>query len=173
MKNEKKLVKKIRLWVVFFILALVGSGITAFPIEWGLGILSRIMNISPAVPADTYTGMHHWLAFAYQGVLQTNATYPFIFYGTDWLAFAHLVIAVAFMGVYFRPVRNKWIIHWAMIACVGIIPLAFICGSIRGIPFYWQLIDCSFGVFGIIPLLLLNKYIKQLQSAAGIPDFRY
>lgn len=84
--------KKIRLWVVFFILALVGSGITAFPIEWGLGILSRIMNISPAVPADTYTGMHHWLAFAYQGVLQTNATYPFIFYGTDWLAFAHLVI---------------------------------------------------------------------------------
>lgn len=60
-----------------------------------------------------------------------------------------------------------------MIACVGIIPLAFICGSIRGIPFYWQLIDCSFGVFGIIPLLLLNKYIKQLQSTAGIPDFRY
>jgi hypothetical protein len=51
-----------------------------------------------------------------------------------------------------------------MIACVSILPLAFICGPIRQIPFYWRLIDCSFGVFGIIPLLLCMKYIKALEK---------
>jgi hypothetical protein len=51
-----------------------------------------------------------------------------------------------------------------MIACVAIIPLAFICGSIRQIPLYWRLIDCSFGVFGIIPLYLCRKWIKELEK---------
>ncbi|MBR2261972.1 MAG: hypothetical protein IJ916_09780 [Paludibacteraceae bacterium] len=51
-----------------------------------------------------------------------------------------------------------------MFACVAILPLAFICGPIRDIPFYWTLIDCSFGVFGIIPLLICLKYIKRLEQ---------
>ena len=73
-------------------------------------------------------------------------------YGTDWLAFAHLVIAVAFIGPLLDPVRNRWVITFGMIACVMVLPLALICGPIRGIPLYWQLIECSLGVFGIIPL---------------------
>jgi hypothetical protein len=81
----------------------------------------------------------------------TNAHYPFLAYGTDWLAFAHLVIAVAFIGPYFDPIRNKWVITFGLIACVGVIPLALIAGPIRGIPFGWRLIDCSFGVCGAIP----------------------
>ncbi|MDR1493168.1 MAG: hypothetical protein LBT05_10655 [Planctomycetaceae bacterium] len=63
---------------------------------------------------------------------------------------ARIVIAISFPG----PVRNIRVIHYAMIACIGILPLSFICGLIRGIPFGWQLIDCSFDVFGIIPLAL-------------------
>jgi hypothetical protein len=51
-----------------------------------------------------------------------------------------------------------------MIACAGIIPLSMICGVIRGIPFYWRLIDCSFGIFGCIPLYLLHIYVKKLES---------
>lgn len=51
-----------------------------------------------------------------------------------------------------------------MIACAGIIPLALICGAIRGIPFYWRLIDCAFGVFGIIPLYLLHVYVTKLSA---------
>ncbi len=39
-----------------------------------------------------------------------------------------------------------------MIACIAIVPLALICGGICGIPFYWRLVDCSFGVLGIVPL---------------------
>jgi hypothetical protein len=33
--------------------------------------------------------------------------YPFLAYGTDWLAFVHLVIAVAFVGPFFDPVPDK------------------------------------------------------------------
>ncbi|MFJ8602700.1 hypothetical protein ACIREM_29130 [Streptomyces shenzhenensis] len=33
-----------------------------------------------------------------QGLDEADASYPFLLYGTDWLAFAHLAIAVAFYG---------------------------------------------------------------------------
>lgn len=88
---------------------------------------------------------------------------PFMLYGTDWLAFAHLVIAVAFYGPYRDPVRNIWVVEFGMIACAGIIPLALICGPIRGIPFWWSVIDMSFGVFGVIPLLIVRRMIKRLE----------
>jgi len=90
-----------------------------------------------------------------------------------WLAFAHIVIAIAFVGVLTKPVRNIWIVHFGMIACIAILPLAFICGSIRQIPFYWQLIDCSFGVFGIIPLYILHRYIKKLEKLIDYQPSRY
>jgi hypothetical protein len=52
-----------------------------------------------------------------------------------------------------------------MIACVGIVPLALICGPIRDIPFWWSVIDMSFGVIGILPLLHVRKLIKRLEAA--------
>lgn len=36
-----------------------------------------------------------------------------------------------------------------MIACAGVLPLVLICGPLRGIPFYWCLIDC---LFEVVPL---------------------
>ncbi len=51
-----------------------------------------------------------------------------------------------------------------MIACAGIIPLALICGPIRDIPFWWSVIDMSFGVFGVIPLLIVRRMIKRLEA---------
>jgi hypothetical protein len=89
--------------------------------------------------------------------------HPFLAYGTDWLAFAHLVIAVAFIGPFIDPVRNKWIITFGLISCAGVIPLALIAGPIRGIPFPWRLIDCSFGIFGCIPLLRCRSLILDLE----------
>ena len=85
-------------------------------------------------------------------------------YGFDWLAFAHIVIAMAFIGPLKDPVKNKWIIDWAILACLAIIPLAFIAGPIRHIPIFHILIDCSFGVIGLIPLLICRKMIKQLEK---------
>jgi hypothetical protein len=51
-----------------------------------------------------------------------------------------------------------------MIACVLILPFAFVMGHQRGIPLWWQLIDCSFGVFGIIPLWYVRNLILQLEK---------
>ncbi|CAM5660696.1 hypothetical protein SALBM217S_01493 [Streptomyces griseoloalbus] len=57
--------------------------------------------------------------------LDRDTDAPFLLLGTDWLAFAHLVIAVAFYGPYRDPVRNIWVVEFGMIACAGIIPLAW------------------------------------------------
>ena len=38
-------------------------------------------------------------------------------------------------------------------------------GAIRGIPFAWRLIDCSFGVFGCVPLLVCWRSIKEIERA--------
>ena len=89
----------------------------------------------------------------------TNRHYPFLAYGTDWLAFAHLAIAVGFVGLWIDPVRNKWLITWGLILCAAVVPLALVAGAIRGIPLYWRLLDSSFGVIGSIPLLVCRHYV--------------
>jgi hypothetical protein len=50
-----------------------------------------------------------------------------------------------------------------MLACVGIIPLALICGPIRGIPFGWTCLDMSFGIVGLVPLVLAYRHIRILE----------
>lgn len=171
--KEKQLLFVIRGIVIFFMLALVLSGMTAFPIETGLKVVCSILGISQGASPDNYEGLTRWMAIVNEGVVNTNKSYSFMAYGYDWLAFAHLVIATAFIGLYRKPVRNIWIVHFAMIACIGVIPLAMICGAIRGIPFYWQLIDCSFGVFGFIPLYVLHVKIKKLEKLIGYIPAKY
>ena len=69
-----------------------------------------------------------WIERVNEGVRVTNAQFPFLAYGTDWLALLTLVIATAFIGPYIDPVRNKWIITFGLIGCAGVIPLALIAG---------------------------------------------
>jgi len=83
-------------------------------------------------------------------------------YGTDWLAFAHLVIAVAFLGPLRDPAKNIWVVEFGIISSVAIIPMAFIAGEIRGIPIFWRLIDCVFGVIGALVLGRCHADIKRL-----------
>lgn len=170
---EKKLLFKIKSLTIFYILALVFWGVTAFPIESEIRIACEVLNISLEVSPDTYNGLKEWIATVASGVINTNQSYPFLSYGTDWLAFSHLVIAVAFVGLYRKPIRNKWIVHFGMIACIGVVPLALICGAVRGIPFWWRLIDCSFCVFGIIPLILLHIYINRLEKLIRYVPSKY
>jgi hypothetical protein len=33
---------------------------------------------------------------------------------------------------------------------------------LRGIPFWWRLIDCSFGILGAVPLWLARRLVKKL-----------
>jgi hypothetical protein len=143
--------------MIIFITGLVLSGITAFPIEAELAFLAHHSTSLPAAVGN-------WINTVYLAVKDTNARYPYLSYGTDWLAFGHLVIAVAFFGPLKDPVKNIWIIQFGMIACVMVIPLAFIAGPIRHIPGYWRLVDCSFGGFGIIPLYLCYRDTRKLEN---------
>jgi hypothetical protein len=150
-----KLISKIRLLILFFIVALILSGVTAFPVETELRWLLSHDSLIPSFAEK-------WLQDVFVAIAETNAKYPMLAYGFDWLAFAHIVIAMAFIGPLKDPVKNKWVIDWAILACIAVIPLAFIAGPIRSIPMFHIFIDCSFGVIGIIPLLICRRWIKKL-----------
>jgi hypothetical protein len=152
----KRKIKLIRRWLLFFMIVLFISGLTAIPAETELAFLVQHLGNSSL--------LGQWLHTVYTGVAATNKEYPFIAYGYDWLAFAHFILAILFIGPYKDPVRNKWIIEFGMIACVLIIPFALIAGHFRSIPFGWRLIDCAFGVLGLIPLGLCNKWIAEIES---------
>jgi len=144
-------------------IGLVLSGVTAFPLERETAWLMRCLGERPlALPA-----LALWVKRVHEALAETSVRYPFLAYGTDWLAFAHLVLAAAFIGPLRDPVRNKWVLEFGVIACAGVLPLALIAGPIRGIPFYWRLIDCSFGLFGAIPLLLCLHWVKRLRILRG------
>lgn len=155
--NRKHLLASIRRWVIFFMVALALSGITAFAVETELKWLLTVL-----APANN--DLYAWIQLVHRGVATSNEQFPFLAYGYDWLAFAHLVIAIAFIGPLQDPVRNIWIIQFGRIACMLIIPLAFIAGAVRHIPIGWQLIDCSFGVIGLIPLTICYHKIRQLEK---------
>ncbi len=161
--KNARLLRHIRILIIGFIVGLILSGLTAFPLEWELNLLAQMLGAAPSSSPREYSGLLMWVVKVRNALRQTNADFPFLAYGTDWLAFAHLMIAVAFICPLREPVRNKWIIDWGLIACLGILPLAMICGPLRGIPFYWRLIDCSFGVVGAIPLWICRKYILELE----------
>jgi hypothetical protein len=151
------LLKKIRFLIIFFMIMLILSGITAFPVETELIWLLQHPTLVPEFAQD-------WLQHVYNALLETNAKYPMLAYGFDWLAFAHIVIAMAFIGPLKDPVKNKWIIDWAILACFAVFPLAFIAGPIRHIPMFHILIDCAFGVIGLIPLFICKRWINQLEA---------
>lgn len=150
-------IKTIRRWIIFFLVALFLSGLTAIPLEKELAFLSRCFS------PDTMVG--EWIEKVYGAVVITDHQYPFMAYGYDWLAFAHFVLAILFIGPLKDPVRNKWVIEFGMIACLLIIPFALIAGHFRGIPFVWSLIDCSFGIVGLLPLALCLGKINLLEKS--------
>ena len=162
--RRQTLLRRIRAILIFFVVALVASGLTAFPLRWEVDVLAGWVGARPDAPPAGYSGLQNWIATVRQALGETYGKYPFMAYGTDWLAFAHIVIGLAFIGAVRDPVRNLWILTWGMVACVLVVPLALVCGTLRGIPFYWQLIDCSFGVFGIIPLWLARRFTLELQA---------
>jgi hypothetical protein len=45
-----------------------------------------------------------------------------------------------------------------------VIPYALVFGGLRGIPLWWRLIDCSFGLFGFIPLWFCRKWTSELEQ---------
>jgi hypothetical protein len=157
-----ELLGRIRWLVAFFIAGLVVSGVTAFPLLHEMAILGRLLGIEEGrAPAD-YAGLRFWIATVWEALRIQSIRFPFLGYGTDWLAFGHLVIALFFVPAWRDPVRQREVFICGLAACGGVIVLALVCGPIRGIPFYWRLIDCSFGVFGSLPLFYALRLTDRL-----------
>lgn len=163
MKTPKQLLGRIRLLVIVIIIGLVVSGLTAIPLETEMRLLHRALGINGTNVETAESDFDRWVMMVLTGLKETNARYPFMAYGTDWLAFGHLMIALVFVGAWRDPVRNKWLFDYGLLACAAVIPWAFIFGELRGIPFYWRLIDCSFGVFGAIPFWLARRWTAELE----------
>jgi hypothetical protein len=169
MSHQQRL-RRVRAWLVVFTCGLVVAGLTAFPLNYETRLVTDWLNGPGAAVARQFPAMAAWLRYAHRGFSVSYSKYPFLAYGTDWLGFGHLMIAVAFIGPIRDPVRNKWVVQFGVIACVLVIPLALIFGPLRGIPAFWTPIDCSFGVLGLIPLLLAYRHIRVLEREPGTAD---
>jgi hypothetical protein len=160
---QPNILRRIRICLAIVIAGLVASGVTAFPLQSEIQWLASLLHSNSNQPIAQSTGLLPWLERVCRALTDTNAHYPFLAYGTDWLAFAHLVLAILFLGPYRDPVRNQWVVTFGLICCIGVLPLALIAGPIRGIPIGWRLIDCSFGIFGAIPLVICRRAIQSLE----------
>jgi hypothetical protein len=154
MNREKRQIAR---WLRICIGVLIVSGISAIPLEKELGFVIQHLPFDGSVRG--------WLLRAMTAIRQTRETYPFLFYGYDWLAFALFMLAILFIGPLNDPVKNRWVIEFGVIACILIIPFAPIAGHFRGIPVWWRLIDCLFGVLGLVPLLICLQKIRILEKA--------
>lgn len=154
--------RRIKRAIILFIIGLIISGLTAFPIESEIEFILKFTSLSPF--------LEKWLNTIYEAVLTTNRSFPYLAYGTDWLGFAHILFAILFIGALEDPVKNKWVIQFGMIACILIFPLAFIAGYIRSIPIFWRMIDCSFGIIGILPLWYSYNGIKRIEKFKNLKN---
>ncbi len=84
-----RLRRRIRYLLLFFIAGLLVSGLTAFPLAWEIGILNRLAGPDTRL-ASLSPAMAQWIGTLYRGLTETEAAYPFMFYGADWLPFAHI-----------------------------------------------------------------------------------
>jgi hypothetical protein len=168
--NREQILRRRIQWLTwFFIIGLMISGATAIPLNWELSLLVDGFGLTGQTSASTTSEPGRWLLAAHEALRDVSAKHPLLFYGTDWLAFGHFVIAIAFVGALRDPVRNRWLFDFGLIACVLVIPYALVFGVLRGVPLWWRLIDCSFGVLGFIPLWFCRKWASEL-AGCGRPD---
>lgn len=145
---------KIRSFISLAVAGLLLSGFTAVPLLTEIDLLYRVFGQSTAVPEAA-----RWISFVHRGLHESFGKYPFLAYGTDWLAFGHFVIALFLAGAVVDPARNVWCLRAGMIACALVLPVALFVGELRGIPWWWRAIDCAFGILGFVPLWLAHRLL--------------
>jgi hypothetical protein len=158
-KNIAGMKSHIRWLTCFFIFGLFISGATAIALPQEVHWLVDIFGAE-----NGSSSFAQWLLRIRKALDETASNQSFLFYGTDWLAFAHFVIGIVFIGALRDPVRNRWLYDFGLVACVLVIPFAMGFGGWRGIPLWWRLIDCSFGVIGFIPLWFCRKWSIELEK---------
>lgn len=160
----ERLLRKYRLSLGIFVFGLIVSGLTAFPLQWELQVLGSLLGIESPERFSDYEGLRRWIAFVQYGLTRTYAQFPFLGYGTDWLAFGHLAIAIFFVRPMQRPLESDWVLKCGLICCAGVVPFALVAGQVREIPLGWRLIDCSFGAVGAIPLVYCLRLTRRMRD---------
>jgi ketosteroid isomerase-like protein len=158
------LTTRIRACTAFFIVGLVLSGATAIPIPTEMRAAERLLGPDLTAAGRVPRAAAAWGRTVRDGVFLAETRAPFLLYGTDWLAFGHFMFALAFVGAYRDPIGNRWLFRFGMIACASVPVWALLFGQIRGIPFWWRLIDSSFGIVGFIPVFLCDRWSGQLEE---------
>ncbi|MEP7014860.1 MAG: hypothetical protein ABI925_05425 [Verrucomicrobiota bacterium] len=152
-----------RLSLGVFIGGLIASGLTAFPLQMETALLNRWFEINgPVDPTSNLFPLRAFIYTVHYALHDTYQRFPFFGYGTDWLGFGHLVIAAFFILPFLDPIRYRSILHIGLLACAGVVVVALTAGPIRGIPFFWTLIDCSFGILGAIPLIYCLRLARGI-----------
>jgi len=151
---------KFMLGIVVF--GLLVSGITVWPAVPELKMAVSIVwgNTAPSGV------LHSFVLQAIEGLESMQANYPFMLYAHDWLAFAHIVLAILFAGAMRDPVRNVWIVQCGLIMCALIPILAGICIPLRGIPLIWFWFDFAFAPAAALPLWIALRDIRRAEAEA-------
>jgi hypothetical protein len=159
--NEADVLRARIRWLTWLIIVgLIFSGVTAMPLR---AELNWVVSILPH-GLDEKFGIGLWLTRVSDALNVTYVQYPFMAYGTDWLAFAHFVIAFAFVWPLKDPIRYALLFTWGFYASLSIVLFALVMGQVRGIPWGWRLIDCSFGLAGVILFSLCRRSVARLEQ---------
>lgn len=157
-------------WVMgFFLVALLFSGATALPLLTEMRVGMAALQSSGLVATDGSSVLLTWLQTVQAGLEEVNLRHPWMAYGTDWLAFGHFAIALFFIGAWRDPAHSRMVLQAGVAACVLVVPFALLAGAVRGIPWWWRLIDCSFGVVGLVPLLYCLRLVPQADRQIAEP----
>jgi len=108
--------------------------------------------------------MSAWVNHLHQGITTTYAEYPFIAYCMDWLVLAQAGFIILFIGAIIDPLRNIWIIRSGMVICLLHVVTAVASGGLHGVPVFWQILDASFGVVGLVVLYAAYRYVGYLKT---------
>ena len=170
------LIARIRLCLAIVMAGLLLCGVATFvPLRvshWLLNVAAPALALGPstsaagtAIPGSDLTGtaVYDYLLREHTARAAAYTLSPTLAYSTDWLAFALILFAILFLGPFRDPIRNQWVIRFGLIACLGIVPLAFIAGPLRSVPVLWRLLDCFIAALCAIPLMLCRHYLHLLE----------
>lgn len=164
-----RILRRVRVMLGVLIAGLVISGATAIPIETQLDLAARWFRLEGTTETAPEGSLRGWLARVHAGVKEVQARHPFVAYGTDWLAFGHFAIAILFASAWQDPVRSMPLLRAGVVVCVAVVPYALVLGGIRGVPWFWRLIDGAFGLAGLVPLALSLRWLGEYQRRGGVP----
>lgn len=156
--------KRAKLMLGIVALGLFLAGVTVWPVIWELKTAVRLVW-GEGQPANE---LHQFILQAIRGIESVKANQPFLLYAHDWLAFAHIMLAILFAGAIRDPVRNVWIVQCGLIMCASVPILAGVCIPLRGIPVFWFWIDFAFAPAAALPLLIALRDIRSLQKLVQV-----